>query len=85
MEQLQLPVESEELLAVHEAARADALAKFERERFGGQLAALREGLEAAIAREHRSEQRRLAMLEAFCWLVASKRGTLHCKAMVCHA
>ncbi|KAL4442076.1 hypothetical protein ABPG77_011337 [Micractinium sp. CCAP 211/92] len=56
VEQLHLPVESEELLAVHEAARADALAKFERERFGGQLAALREGLEAAIAREHSARE-----------------------------
>lgn len=52
VEQLQLPVQESELEAAHEAARATAVDKFERERFGGQLAALREALEAAIEREH---------------------------------
>ena len=47
VEQLRLPVEEEELAAAHEAARGAALGKFERERFGGQLGALREALEAA--------------------------------------
>lgn len=87
VEQLRLPVESEELRAVHEAARTDALAKFERERFGGQLAALREGLEAAIAREHRCRGRHGGVLTSAASAGGSRQGVLHhpppCFACLC--
>ncbi|EFN50520.1 hypothetical protein CHLNCDRAFT_139218, partial [Chlorella variabilis] len=47
-----LPVEEGRLEQVHAAAAAAAAAKFERERFGSEVGALREVLESAIAREH---------------------------------
>ena len=42
-----------QLEQAHAAAQAAAAAKFERERFGSQVAGLREALEAALQREYR--------------------------------
>lgn len=53
LERQRLPVEEAALGAAHAAARAAALAKFERERFGSQVGPLRAALEAAIEREYR--------------------------------
>lgn len=53
LEQQALPVEEAALAQAHASARAAALAKFEREKFGSSLEALRAALEAAIEREYR--------------------------------
>lgn len=53
LEELALPVEAPTLQRAHGAAKAAAMAKFEREKFGSQVAPLRETLEAAIEREFR--------------------------------
>ena len=53
LEQQALPVEEAALAQAHASARAAALAKFERERFGSNLEALRAALEAAVEREYR--------------------------------
>lgn len=53
LEELRLPVDERALEQAHEAARAAAAAKFERERFGGEVGTLREALAAAIEREYR--------------------------------
>ena len=53
LEELALPVDAGQLEQAHAAAQAAAAAKFERERFGSQVAGLREALEAALQREYR--------------------------------
>lgn len=53
LERQALPVEEGALAGAHAAAKAAAMARFERERFGSQVAALRQALEAAIEREYR--------------------------------
>ena len=64
-----------QLEQAHAAAQAAAAAKFERERFGSQVAGLREALEAALQREYR--------WGAHC--PALYRTVLHCAALCCVA
>ena len=51
LERQHLPVHDAALAEAHEAARAAAFAKFDKERFGSSLDALRAALEAAVERE----------------------------------
>lgn len=60
LERQHLPVHSSALAEAHEAARAAAFAKFDKERFGSSVEALRAALEAAVEREYRW---------ALCWAV----------------
>jgi hypothetical protein len=52
LERQHLPVHDSALAEAHEAARAAAFAKFDKERFGSSLEALRAALQAAVDREY---------------------------------